>query len=178
MPIIHLSIKYYISILATLYIISCGVSKINNSNTSSLDSSKYTTSFLMKDGAILYFIKPIKLNSKDKEINVDFTLIKKDEKFNDSIKIGLSLISDIKLETKTIKEIYFDSLQLKHFEIIYNDPLGKKFEIRILSAFFHKNIKKMNENSSVTIKFDSTSENFIYSNKSKKIIRNLVGLIN
>jgi hypothetical protein len=173
----HLSIKYYISVLF-FFTLSCGVSKINNSNNTSLDSSKYTTSFLMKDGSILYFVKPIKLNSKDKEINVDFTLINKDDKFNDSVKIGLSLISDIKLETKTIKEIYFDTTKLNDFEIIYNDPLGKKFEIRILSAFFYENIKKMNENSSVTIKFDSTSENFIYSSKSKKIIRNLVGLIN
>jgi hypothetical protein len=132
----------------------------------------------MKDGSILYFVKPIKLNSKGKEINVDFTLINKEDKFNDSVKIGLSLISDIKLEPKTIKEIYFDTTILNDFEVIYNDPLGKKFEIRILSAFLYENIKKMNENSSVTIKFDSTSENFIYSNKSKKIIRNFVGLIN
>jgi hypothetical protein len=76
----HLSIKYYISVLF-FFTLSCGVSKINNSNNSSLDSSNYTTSFLMKDGSILYFVKPIKLNSKGKEINVDFTLINKEDNF-------------------------------------------------------------------------------------------------
>jgi len=175
---IHLSIKYYISILFALFIISCGVSRTNNSNTPNLDSSKHIVSFLMKDGAILYFIKPIKLSSKDKVANVDFTLIKKEEKLKDSVKIGFSLVSDYKLETKTIKEIYFDSSKLKDFEIIYNQPFGKKFEIRILSTIYNEDLKKMNDSSSLNIKFESNSERFFYTNKSKKIIRNLVGLIN
>lgn len=168
---IQLSKKFAVSFFVCFVFVSCGVRSINRQGGNSLDSSDYFTSFLAKDGLMMYFVKPIDFLSNDKEALVDFTFKKQNEKAKDTVNVGISIHSKEKIESSSVKEIFIDNQKLNSFEIVFNEPTKKNQELRILSKTSFNLFKNYSDSTILTIKYSTKEEKFMLSNKAKKILR-------
>lgn len=166
--------KLSISLVTSILILSCGVRSINRPGGNSLESSDYFTSFLAKDGLMLYFIKPIELKSNEKSIWLDFTFRKQNEKAKDTVNIGISLISKEKIDSKSIVGLFVDNQEVKGFDIVFNEPSKKVYELRILTKTSYSLFKKYSDSTTLKIKYINAEELFLQTNRTKKVI-NILG---
>jgi|LakMenEpi03Aug12_release.lakeMendotaPanAssembly.Ray.scaffolds.fasta_scaffold457411_2 hypothetical protein len=162
--------KFCTSLFICFICLSCGVRSISRQGGNSLESSDYFTSFLAKDGVMLYFVKPIEFETKEKSLWLDFTFRKQNEKIKDTVNIGISVISKDKIDSKSIVDLFIDNQKVLGYEIVFNEPSKKANELRILTKTSYSLFKNYSDTSIVKIKYLDKEEVYLQTNRTKKII--------
>ncbi|WP_310555644.1 hypothetical protein [Flavobacterium sp.] len=134
------------------------------------------TSFFVNDSTMLYYIKPMRFNSINSYVNVDFTFNKIQNKTKEAT-MNFSIITPVKISISSIKKIKFNDKEIQNYKILYNESKNKKSEMRISSSLNTDEFMKLDENSYFEITTTDLVSIHKPSKKTYKILKQVKNLI-
>lgn len=145
--------KSCINFLIILSFASCSI-RPSGGGGGKFPNDKYFTSYYRGNNEMLYFFKPIKFESEETSLEVDFTFIGKGDTVMDSITMNYSIITIKPLINTDLKALYLDSSKIAIGEQLFNELRGKNYKLRYTTKISKQLSRTFSDKTSIKCTFN------------------------